>query len=1208
MVAGETYVGGGGWNCWGCECALNVDMEMGLCRVGADPLNPGCDQAKRWCLDCLTGPFESPRAGRSEELLELDTASEQQRAAQGVKPLGRAQLEHGEVVVSFGSVTDFGGGTDWPPRKLAIVNAANTGGLRGGGVDRAITVAGGVNLAQDRLALPVLAGTQGGRIRTGSAAATGPNLYGSLFSAWVLHAVGPDYAMHQGDLGSGDELLTASYSAAMAVAAENGVEYIGFSLLSAGSFRGSKSLSQVLRIAMDAVKGGAYLGLKEVHLVAFKSDEQSALLELLPAASESGTAGVVESKKGSGGGGSGGDGGGGGGGGVLGSNDGPPDPFRCRCGQDLNEAPAGASGDGAGTCSLCDYEVGDIAYVCELACQGPVCKHCAIDTDLFRICALCETNVPNEAHFVTVRRISRTSICPDEDCGVEVLAGDPSFFCDNCGSVWLCGGCLGRADRTYPRPLTDDGDIGAGDGDDVVNGARLAGSLPAPLQGLSQRQSDDRQLSEWVEGTCFMAQSTGAKAQVLRLVEEIQHSSGYVGLGHARRQLLNASYSLSEDDAGRAVEWALSKHRGEEGWSRGPLQDDAQIPDPDCLLGQVACVRNIGELIGHSNPETDHHYRAISMAPWGGFILSCEDRNPKSVEMDRMATKTQVFVNAPVSLRRDRVVAVLSQLNGGNKLGKMSKWFFTGNKSRMCFKFTPAPRTPGSVEMYKPLSVRVREGRVVIDKVGVTLKWDVQDGGSRSEDAIWATPAGTSQLIASPINVMVAVLARVLANLQSNPGEMCDVYENCCKFGLTFTEGINDQRVVVSTTNPAAPFDFASSLRSMAGEVDSVRVCADTFSPEGDGRSIGELIEVVGYVGDFHMYWDLDVRLDEMLLRLVKVGGVATVIFKPLVRKTQRQRSKDRRERVPAPVLATKGRSPLRRAALQLALRAGCPLIYLDTKIGGSSRKGGNTVGSAFLVTITSTRVGVMGKPKRSQNGQEMRRYGKLVREGGILKTRWTSQRGQAQGQTQSDGARSFAGCPVEMFPAKASESDPRNRAECPRALAADAFDGASSAFLFNGIRMTDEIKLRMLANAQKEGCGPKKDQYSSKGKRDTRRGTQVGCNNCLRLGHKVADCLLCEVCDTYHDETAQTRRACKFAHAARQRAAALVSQRQARAAAQPERSVVRWSARRACAGGSKRRGCPDRPTAATAVGLGGVAVLSHLRPKPDGPAQQQCL
>ena len=43
----------------------------------------------------------------------------------------------------------------------------------------------------------------------------------------------------------------------------------------------------------------------------------------------------------------------------------------------------------------------------------------------------------------------------------------------------------------------------------------------------------------------------------------------------------------------------------------------------------------------------------------------------------------------------------------------------------MCFKFTPAPRTPGSVEMYKPLSVRVREGRVVIDKVGVTLKWDV---------------------------------------------------------------------------------------------------------------------------------------------------------------------------------------------------------------------------------------------------------------------------------------------------------------------------------------------------------------------------------------------------------------------------------------------------------------------------------------------------
>ena len=403
-----------------------------------------------------------------------------------------------------------------------------------------------------------------------------------------------------------------------------------------------------------------------------------------------------------------------------------------------------------------------------------------------------------------------------------------------------------------------------------------------------------------------MAQSDAAKTQVLRLVEAIQRDSGYVGVGHARRILLTPPSAMNADDAERAVEWALTKHVGEEGWARGPLRDDAQTPEPDRRRGQVACVPNLAGLAQHANPDTDNHYNKVSMDKWGGYTVYCEDRNPKSVELDRMATNTQVFVSAPVSLRKDRVVSVLTQLNGGHKLGKMSKWFTTSDKRRMCFKFTPQPYTAGSAEMHPPLSIRVREGRCVIDKLGVILKWDAQDGGSRSEDAIWASPVEGSQLIASPINVMVAVLSRVLANLQDDLGTMCDVYEDCCKYGLTFTEGVNDQRVIVSTSNPAAPFDFASILRGMAGEVDSVRVCADTFGPDGSGREIGELIAVVGYVGEFQMYWDLDVRLDEMLLRLVRAGGVATVIFKPLVRKTQRQKSRDRRERVPAPVLATK--------------------------------------------------------------------------------------------------------------------------------------------------------------------------------------------------------------------------------------------------------------------------------------------------------------
>ena len=56
------------------------------------------------------------------------------------------------------------------------------------------------------------------------------------------------------------------------------MEYVGFSLLSAGIFRGERSLVDV---AVEAVRGASYEGLKEVHLVAFLPEEQRTLVECL---------------------------------------------------------------------------------------------------------------------------------------------------------------------------------------------------------------------------------------------------------------------------------------------------------------------------------------------------------------------------------------------------------------------------------------------------------------------------------------------------------------------------------------------------------------------------------------------------------------------------------------------------------------------------------------------------------------------------------------------------------------------------------------------------------------------------------------------------------------------------------------------------------------------------------------------------------------
>jgi len=182
------------------------------------------------------------------------------------------------LVISVGSVVDF----VYPPnpKNSAIVNAANEQCLGGGGVDGAISEAGGLALSNDRLALPKVQGTV--RCPTGEARVTGPNDYDKLNVPYVIHAVGPNYFDYIGSSAKADALLQSAYIFSMEQAKEKKLEAVAFSLISSGIYRGEKSKRHVLEIGMKAIceQFKPYNKLKEVHMCAFSSNEADELVSI----------------------------------------------------------------------------------------------------------------------------------------------------------------------------------------------------------------------------------------------------------------------------------------------------------------------------------------------------------------------------------------------------------------------------------------------------------------------------------------------------------------------------------------------------------------------------------------------------------------------------------------------------------------------------------------------------------------------------------------------------------------------------------------------------------------------------------------------------------------------------------------------------------------------------------------------------------------
>ena len=112
----------------------------------------------------------------------------------------------------------------------AIVNAANSSLLGGGGVDGAIHRAGGPSILAECRELRRTTWPDG--LPTGRAVAT---TAGALDATWVIHTVGPVYSADRA--AESARALASCYRASLAIAADLGATSVAFPAISTGVYR-----------------------------------------------------------------------------------------------------------------------------------------------------------------------------------------------------------------------------------------------------------------------------------------------------------------------------------------------------------------------------------------------------------------------------------------------------------------------------------------------------------------------------------------------------------------------------------------------------------------------------------------------------------------------------------------------------------------------------------------------------------------------------------------------------------------------------------------------------------------------------------------------------------------------------------------------------------------------------------------------------------
>ncbi len=162
----------------------------------------------------------------------------------------------------------------------AIVNAANSGLMGGGGVDGAIHAAGGPRILEECVQIV----KHSGRLSPGHAVIT---TAGDMPSRFVIHTVGPIW---RGGTKGEAQILASCYTESLNLAKKEGLRTISFPSISTGAY--GYPLDLAATVALKAVK--EFLekndGIKEVVFVLWGRDSYDAYDKALSA--------LVKTKKG----------------------------------------------------------------------------------------------------------------------------------------------------------------------------------------------------------------------------------------------------------------------------------------------------------------------------------------------------------------------------------------------------------------------------------------------------------------------------------------------------------------------------------------------------------------------------------------------------------------------------------------------------------------------------------------------------------------------------------------------------------------------------------------------------------------------------------------------------------------------------------------------------------------------------------------------